>query len=173
MEWREFFHTLAVPHPIRRLPAPHLSLVTDARSLLRSRGLRPTAPRLQVLDALQRHTPADGCLSTDELYAAIRRDGGSPCLNQIYTTLANLADAGLIERYRTGSGPALFSPRRGERISALLSCSRCQQIKGLRHDGLRSQLGTVAREQGFQIDEATVVLRGRCADCAAAAGRLC
>ncbi|MFT3817274.1 MAG: Fur family transcriptional regulator [Rubrivivax sp.] len=155
------------------LPTPRPAFAADPRKLLRSRGLRPTAPRLQVLEALLRHTPADGCLSTEDIYAAIQREGGSLGVNQIYTTLASLADAELIERYRIGIGPALFSPRRGERMSALLSCRRCQQIKGLRHGGLQSLLGALAREQGFEADETTVVLRGQCASCAAAGGHLC
>ncbi|WP_141100908.1 Fur family transcriptional regulator [Roseateles aquatilis] len=141
----------------------------DGAAVLRRFGVKPTAMRVQVYEVLRAHAPGDRLMTPDEIYSEIRRDGGSIGLPSIYNVLSLLADVSLIERYRLGEGPALFSARRAERLGALLVCGGCGQVSGRRSAALEAQIRALAGEQGFTLAETTVVLRGLCNACACGA----
>ena len=136
-----------------------------AAAFLAAHRIKPTRVRVQVLETLRERTPANGLISAEDIFRAVLLRGERIVLATIYNVLSLLADMDLIERYRLGEGPALFSPRRDQRFVALLICGDCGQVRGLHTSALQQQLDTLARDHGFAMTEPTVVLRGRCVTC--------
>lgn len=143
-----------------------------AAQFLVAHQIKPTRVRVQVLETLHEQTPVDGLMSAEDIYRAVLLRGEQIILPTIYNVLSMLADLALIERYRPGEGPALFSPRRDERFAALLVCADCGHARPLRDDALRQRLNALAHDNGFSLTEPAVVLRGRCAGCETARHRL-
>jgi Fur family ferric uptake transcriptional regulator len=155
--------------PVVDIAAPLSAAGQAAATYLSAHRIKPTRVRVQVLETLRARTPANGLISAEDIYRAVLLRGERIVLATIYNVLSLLADMDLIERYRLGEGPALFSPRRDQRFVALLICGDCGQVRGLHTSALQQQLDTLARANGFAMTEPTVVLRGRCITCATCA----
>jgi Fur family transcriptional regulator, stress-responsive regulator len=125
-----------------------------AEDRLRAAGLRVTAPRLAVLDAL-----ADGGHPrVDEVVAATRARLGSVSVQAVYDVLHALVAAGLAARFAPAGGPARFELRVGDHHHAV--CRGCGEVTDV--DGVAAR-GTVG--EGFAVERAEVTYWGLCAGC--------
>jgi len=142
---------MTVVHPCPPLPARTRDAAIAA---LRARGLRVSAARRLVLEALY---AADGPVSAEGIAGGL--DGRFPAsdLASVYRNLETLEQLGLVRHVHFGHGPGLYAlAGAGER--EYLSCERCgahlavppSALDGVR-DLLRETLGWKARFTHFPI----------------------
>jgi Fur family ferric uptake transcriptional regulator len=138
---------MTVPRNVPALQAPSL---TSALGALRMRGMRVSAARRQVLEALY---AADGPVSPETLAARVP---GSD-LASIYRNLDVLEELGLVRHMHLGHGPGLYSLA-STRDVEFVTCERCGSFEALdtrRLDAVRAAIeaecGYVARFTHFPI----------------------
>src|SRR6266581_32165 len=83
----------------------------DSQQRLRAAGLRVTAPRIAVLEALDR---AEGDITADQVMQAVLARLGSVSFQTIYDILSALTAAGLVRCLETPGHPARFETRVGD-----------------------------------------------------------
>ena len=131
---------------------------------LRQAGLRVTAPRLAVLEALERSTmhPSAEALST-----SVRGRIGSVSTQAVYGILDTFAAAGLVRRIEPAGGPARFETRVGDNHHHVVcrGCGAAADIDCVVGTQRCLEPSTTA---GFVIDEAEVTFWGTCQRCQAA-----
>ncbi|MFD4293806.1 Fur family transcriptional regulator [Rhodococcus sp. NPDC058505] len=134
----------------------------DPRALLRSAGLRVTAPRVAVLNAVaaRPHTDADG------VAAEVRADLGSVSTQAVYDVLKACVKAGLVRRIEPAGSPALFETRTGDNHHHLV-CRACGTVVDVDCAVGHAPCLEPSNAHGFAIDEAEVVFWGVCPSCRA------
>jgi Fur family ferric uptake transcriptional regulator len=128
-----------------------------SRTLLQSAGLRPTRPRLAVLEALDRSARA---LSAQELFVALRGIAG---LATIYRTLGALADAGVVETFQNGD-EALFRLC-GDEHHHHLVCSSCGLVEEIEAAEVEAWVARISRRRSFKVTAHRADIYGLCAGC--------
>jgi Fe2+ or Zn2+ uptake regulation protein len=133
----------------------------EARERLRAAGLRVTRPRLLALEALRE---LGGHRSAEELSAFLRRRGTPLPRASVYNSLDALVRAGLVMLADAGPGSSLYEAGAGWHHHFV--CSACGKVLDvpcltgetpcLHPDGIEGQ-----------VEEAQVIFRGLCSDCAA------
>ena len=137
------------------------TIETTLATALRERGQRVTPQRLmvaRVIGDLDRHVTAE--VVFDEV--SHRMPGVS--LPTVYATLELLESIGLIHRVATERGAVIYDPRTDQHHH--LACRRCGAIVDVEAPLEAGALLAAARSVGFAPDQAQVVVRGLCADCA-------
>lgn len=130
---------------------------------LRRAGLRVTRPRLLVLEVLER---AGAHRSVDELVAALRQRGTPLPRATVYNVVNALVAHGLIMAADTGPGRALFEAgRTWHHHFVYRECGAIIDVPCVRGEKpcLEPDL------PGVEVDEAQVIWRGRCPQCAGTA----
>ena len=135
----------------------------DAAQLLRGRGVRVTAQRVAVLQAVA----ARPHLTADEVDRAVRDELGTVSRQAVYDVLGTLSEHGLVRRIQPAGSPARYEDRVGDNHHHLIcrSCGRTVDVDCA--VGVRPCL-TASDDAGFEIDEAEVIYWGRCPDCVTA-----
>jgi Fur family transcriptional regulator, stress-responsive regulator len=136
-----------------------------ARDRLRAGGLRVTAPRLGVLDAvdaLGRHRDAATIAS------AARERIGSVSTQAVYEILASLTAAGLLRRIEPAGSPALYESRVGDNHHHIV-CRTCGVIEDVDCVVGEAPCLHPVGDSGMRIDEAEIFFWGVCDRCRAAA----
>jgi Fur family transcriptional regulator, stress-responsive regulator len=136
-------------------------MTTAPADLLREHGLRVTAQRLAVLDAVHRgsHESADAVADT------VRGEVGSISLQAVYDALSALVDAGLVRRIQPAGSPARFEARVSDNHHHAI-CRTCGRVEDVDCAVGAAPCLTAVDDMGFQIDEAEVIYWGRCPTCA-------
>lgn len=130
---------------------------------LRRAGLRVTRPRLLVLEVLER---AGAHRSVDELVAALRQRGTPLPRATVYNVVNALVAHGLIMAADTGPGRALFEA--GRTWHHHFVCRECGAIIDV--PCVRGEKPCLEPDlPGVEVDEAQVIWRGRCPQCAGTA----
>lgn len=128
----------------------------DLAERLRSRGLRLTPQREQVLAAVRRlghATPEQICDTVGEVD-----------VTTVYRTLELLEEIGLVRHAHLGHGAPSYRPADDEHIHVV--CHACGKVTDA-EPGLVDELAArLADEQGFRLDRSHFTVFGRCADCA-------
>jgi Fe2+ or Zn2+ uptake regulation protein len=126
---------------------------------LHGHGLRATAPRVEILAALE---DLGGHRSADEVRDRLAAGGRELPRSSVYNVLASLAAAGLAMTADAGPGAALYEAgREWHHHFVCRSCHRVFDVECL--VGARPCL-TAGTEVG-QVDEAQVIFRGICTEC--------
>jgi Fur family transcriptional regulator, ferric uptake regulator len=136
------------PHPVEALRANNVAAAVNA---LRARGLRVSAARRLVLEAL---FGAGGPLTAEEI--ADGRDVGS-----VYRNLDVLEQVGLVKHVHLGHGPGLYAP--ADREYAL--CERCGAVRTFEDDELDGVREAIELASGFTARFSHFPLIGMCTDC--------
>lgn len=138
---------------------PALS-VTEAAQMLRSSGLRVTAPRVAVLEALS----AEPHTSAEELTRAVRHELGAVSIQTVYDVLGALTESGLARRIEPAGRPALFETRTGDNHHHIV-CRECGRTEDVDCAVGDVPCLTASDDHGFEIDEAEVTFWGLCPRC--------
>ena len=132
----------------------------ELTALFRSTGRKVTAQRQCIFRVLQ----GDVSHPTAELvYAAARAEMETISLKTVYQTLNELAALGEIAALDLGTGTTRFDPNVEGRHHHLV-CRRCGKVRDL-HADFSSLTVPPGAEEGFEVGDAEVVFRGRCAEC--------
>jgi Fur family transcriptional regulator, ferric uptake regulator len=135
-------------------------MLSPAR-LLNNRKLRATVARLDVLGLFAAHAR----LAPKDIYRLLDRADRTTSLATIHRVLAELCDAGLIEKHFLGTGTASYSLHQAGACAHLV-CQRCGNVQTCTAAELQPLLSQLSEASGFALQESTVSLRGTCADCA-------
>lgn len=134
-----------------------------AREALRQRGRRSGGARRAVVELLARR---ECCLSAEEIYAALRKEGETTGIASIYRALELLRERGLVQRIDLGSGPARYEaavPGGDHHHHAL--CERCGQITPFEDPALERALERLDGRLGLRMSGHDVLIRGACTRC--------
>lgn len=144
-------------------PAGPATAVLDPRiEELREHGLRATAPRIAALAAIAEDPHADA----DAIATAVRQRLGTVSRQAVYDVLHALTAAGLVRRISLDERRARFELARHDNHHHLV-CRRCGRIEDVAcAEGAAPCLDPEA-PRGFVVEQADVIYRGLCADCAA------
>ena len=136
----------------------------DATAVLRDRGVRVTAQRVAVLEAV-----ADAPhRTTDEIDTAVRSELGAISRQAVYDVLAALTDAGVVRRIQPAGSPARYEDRVGDNHHHLI-CRSCGRTVDVDCAVGEVPCLTAADDAGYEVDEAEVIYWGRCPECAGTA----
>lgn len=132
----------------------------DLPDLLRTAGLRVTAPRVMVLRALadRPHSTADTVIS------AARAESGTISTQGAYNVLAACCEAGIVRRIQPAGSPALYELRVGDNHHHLV-CRTCGEVRDVDCPAGATPCLTPDDTRGYDIDEAEVVYWGHCPTC--------
>jgi Fe2+ or Zn2+ uptake regulation protein len=127
---------------------------------LRADGLRVTAPRRAICQALARNH--DLHLTATTLHGAAEEALGSAIdISTVYRTIDALEQAGLLHHVHLGHGPAVL--HLSDHVEHHhLTCEVCGRTVDIPIDDLQSLTDAVAKRHGFTIDSAHFALIGRC-----------
>lgn len=127
---------------------------------LRASGLRVTASRMAVLEAVCHQPHSDA----ERVAVAARRRIGSLSTQAVYNNLHALSQAGLLRRIEPAGGPARYEARVGDNHHHVV-CRVCATTADVDCAvGSAPCLGA-SDTHGFEIDEAEVTFWGTCPGC--------
>ena len=135
------------------------SRLTTAEEL-RGAGLRVTAARVALLDAVREGDH----LGVEALATQVRGRIGHVSLQAVYEGLNALTDAGLIRRIEPAGSPARYEGRVGDNHHHLV-CRSCGRVADVDCAVGSAPCLTVSQDHGFTVDEAEVVFWGLCPGC--------
>jgi Fur family transcriptional regulator, stress-responsive regulator len=129
-------------------------------ALLRGAGLRVTATRTAVLDALAATPHADA----DQVFQTVRETLAGTSLQSVYNALGDFVDAGLARRIEPAGHPGLFELRVGDNHHHVV-CTGCGRV-----DDVECVVGAapclhVPAGTGYDIRTAEVTFWGVCPEC--------
>lgn len=133
---------------------------TDAQTQLRAAGLRVTAPRIAVLNAVAATPHADA----DRVAATVREALGSVSTQAVYDVLRACVRAGILRRIEPAGSAARYETRTGDNHHHLV-CRGCGTVVDLDCVVGSAPCLEPADDHGFAIDEAEVVFWGLCPTC--------
>ena len=130
------------------------------KSLLQSRGLRITAPRVAVLQALDAEA---GHRSAEEIYANVI--ARYPALDRVtvYRTLELFEAHALADRVTLGDRVLRWERRRTAHHH--LYCQQCHTVVELDHAPFAALADTLAQQYGIQAEVQHLALPGLCRHC--------
>ncbi|WP_280480704.1 Fur family transcriptional regulator [Nocardia cyriacigeorgica] len=133
---------------------------TDTREQLRAAGLRVTAPRVAVLDAVAARPHSDA----DTVAVTVRQQLGSVSTQAVYDVLHACVRAGILRRIEPAGSAALYEARTGDNHHHLV-CRNCGTVVDVDCVVGSAPCLQPDDEHGFAIDEAEVVFWGLCPNC--------
>jgi Fur family ferric uptake transcriptional regulator len=139
-------------------PGDHLDEELARR--LRASGLRVTASRMAVLEAVARHPHSDA----EHIATSTRRRLGSLSTQAVYNNLHALDRAGLLRRIEPAGGPARFEARVGDNHHHVV-CRRCAAMSDVDCAVGLAPCLEASDTSGYSIDEAEVTFWGICPGC--------
>ncbi|MGC9670126.1 Fur family transcriptional regulator [Planosporangium sp. 12N6] len=140
----------------RVLPAQDPSLA----EVLRARGLRLTAQRQLVLEAVY----ALGHATPDQVHAAVARTAAGVNITTVYRTLELLEELGLVTHTHLSHGSPTYHAV-GEDQHVHLVCRACGGVDEVPPSVLDGLVGELERTRGFAVDVGHVALFGTCGQC--------
>jgi Fur family ferric uptake transcriptional regulator len=128
---------------------------------LRSRGLRLTAQRQLVLEAVHEL----GHATPDQVHAAVAQKAAGVNITTVYRTLELLEGLGLVTHAHLSHGAPTYHGV-GPDQHVHLVCRGCGTVDEVAPEVLAGLVTTLAADRGFQVDIGHVALFGLCATCA-------
>lgn len=131
-------------------------------------GERVTSQRLLVANAL---AAARRQLTADQLFRSLRRQVPSIGRATVFRTLETLVEAGVARRLEQDGHVYAYVACLPEHHHHL-ACTRCGRVEEIGESYVRPIAQRLARDMGFEIDDARLDFYGRCAACRAEASPL-
>ncbi|MGV9616566.1 Fur family transcriptional regulator [Nocardia xishanensis] len=132
----------------------------DPCAWLRSAGLRVTAPRVAVLNAVAARPHSDA----DLVAATVRETLGSVSTQAVYDVLHACVRAGILRRIEPAGSPARYETRIGDNHHHLV-CRNCGTVVDVDCVVGSAPCLEPLNDHGFVVDEAEVVFWGLCPTC--------
>lgn len=135
----------------------------DPRAQLRAVGLRVTAPRVAVLEALA----AEPHSTADDVAGRVRQTLGSVSTQAVYDVLRACVNAGLVRRIEPAGSSARYETRAADNHHHLV-CRVCGRVADVDCAVGHAPCLEPSEFAGFTVDAAEVVFWGVCPECQAA-----
>ncbi len=150
---------MTAPRTGATLEAPDLDTAVDE---LRARGLRVSAARRLVLEALY---AAPGPITAEQIATGLAGKLPRSDLASVYRNLETLEQVGLVRHAHLGHGPGLYTPAGlGER--EYLVCNSCSAVLGVKPGEMEPVRALIEKRFGFDARFSHFPIFGLCADCA-------
>jgi Fur family transcriptional regulator, ferric uptake regulator len=152
----------SVPPPSAKLPdtAPAGNGGQSLAGELRARGLRLTAQRQLVLEAVY----ALGHATPDQVHAEVARTAAGVNITTVYRTLELLEELGLVTHAHLSHGaPTYHGVTETQHVH--LVCRTCGDVTEVPSEMLRGLADVLEREERFLVDMGHVALFGVCGAC--------
>lgn len=133
--------------------------------MLRARGLRLTAPRQLVLEAVTML----GHATPDQVHATVGQTAAGINITTVYRTLELLEELGLVTHTHLSHGAPTYHAV-GEEQHAHLVCRVCGGVDEVPRAVLDGLAQTLAHSRGFVLDIGHLALFGLCSHCVDRAG---
>jgi Fur family transcriptional regulator, ferric uptake regulator len=147
---------MTASHAGTALPVHDLDAAIAA---MRSRGLRVSAARRLVLEALFR---AEGPVTAEEIADGLGGRVPVSDLGSTYRNLETLEEIGLIRHVHLGHGPGRYAPAARE----YLVCEECGTVMSVPPGALDDVRDAVRSAFAFEASFAHFPIVGRCGSCA-------
>jgi Fur family ferric uptake transcriptional regulator len=134
----------------------HVTAQPDLAAELRARGLRMTAQREQVLEAVREL----GHATPEQLSEAL----SGVDLTTVYRSLELLEELGLVRHTHLGHGAPSYRPAEDDHIHVV--CHHCGSVVDAPADLVDALERQLQDERGFVIDRAHFTVFGTCGACA-------
>jgi Fur family ferric uptake transcriptional regulator len=131
--------------------------------VLRHKGLRVTAPRLAVLEAVEALPHADA----DAVLRHARAALPTVSVQAVYDVLHALTDAEILRRIEPAGHPARYERRVGDNHHHIV-CRQCGAVGDVDCAVGEAPCLTPSSTSGFSVETAEVTFWGLCPDCHAA-----
>jgi Fur family ferric uptake transcriptional regulator len=128
--------------------------------MLRARGLRLTAQRQLVLEAVH----GLGHATPEQVHQAVREVAAGVNITTVYRTLELLEKLGLVTHTHLSHGSPTYHSV-GERQHVHLVCRSCGTVDEVDPGMVGPLAETLERQRGFRVDIGHVALFGLCATC--------
>jgi Fur family ferric uptake transcriptional regulator len=136
----------------------------SAVALMRKRGLRVSAARRLVVEAL---LAADGPMSAEQIAQGIGGRVPSSDVASVYRNLQAFEEIGLVRHVHLGHGPGLHALAvAGAR--EYLTCERCADYEAVAPQELDAVREQIERQFGYRASFTHFPIVGLCPSCAAA-----
>jgi Fe2+ or Zn2+ uptake regulation protein len=150
---------MTAPRTGPSLDAPDFDSAVDA---LRARGLRVSAARRLVLEALY---GAPAPLSAEEIASGVAGRLPRSDLASVYRNLETLEGVGLVRHFHLGHGPGLYAPAGvGER--EYLVCDSCRAVTAVDAEEMEPVRALINERFGYEARFSHFPILGLCANCA-------
>lgn len=127
---------------------------------LRSRGLRLTAQRQLVLEAVY----ALGHATPDQVHAQVARTAAGVNITTVYRTLELLEELGLVTHAHLSHGAPTYHGVL-EKPHVHLVCRNCGDVAEVSSEVFQGLADALEREKAFLVDMGHIALFGVCGDC--------
>ena len=126
---------------------------------LRKAGLKVTLPRMRILELLEASDARH--LSAEDVYKLLLDAGEDIGLATVYRVLTQFEAAGLVTRHHFESGHSVFELNRGQHHDHIV-CNQCGKIFEFVDETIEKCQHKVARKQGFDIRDHSLIIYGDC-----------
>jgi Fur family transcriptional regulator, ferric uptake regulator len=133
----------------------------DFKQIIRSMGVKVTAQRLAILEAL---AAGPAHVTAQAVFENVVRRHADIGFATVYRFLRKMTELGFVTEVRMGGLPARYelTPRRHHDH---LTCTRCSRIVEFENSQIESLQERVARENGFLLTHHVLELYGLCRRC--------
>jgi Fur family ferric uptake transcriptional regulator len=143
-------------------PRQRFDDIAGALAVLRGNGLRISAARRMVLQAL---FTADAPASAEEIAQSANLAGLALDLASVYRNLETLERAGIVRHVHLGHGPGLYALA-GGREREYLVCDRCGRVEAVEPARLERTRQAIRADFGYEASFTHFPIVGICAACA-------
>lgn len=126
---------------------------------LRNAGLKVTAPRLKMLELLEK--TGDRHLTAEGIYRLLLEAGEEIGLATVYRALTQFETAGLVTRHHFEGGQAVFELERGPHHDHIV-CIHCGRVEEFHDEVIEKRQRSIAEKLGFNLSDHTLTLYGEC-----------
>lgn len=134
----------------------------NIQRVLEQAGLRPTFPRVLVLEFFQQH--AHEHFSAEQVYKRLNEDMRNLSLGTLYRALGLLEDAKLLSGVTFGDGRMVYELNDGKQHDHIV-CTACGGIREFFDAEIDVRQQAVADDFEFEVSGRQLVLFGLCAEC--------
>lgn len=126
---------------------------------LRKAGLKVTLPRLKILEILESSKTRH--LSAESIYRTLLESNEDIGLATVYRVLTQFEAAGLVTRHHFEDGMAVFELNQGSHHDHIV-CLDCGRVEEFVDAGIEDRQTAVAQRLGYEIQDHSLILYGRC-----------
>jgi Fur family transcriptional regulator, ferric uptake regulator len=166
LDHSDAFSGAVAPALRSRQAGPSRAELSAAVALVRERGLRVSAARRLVLEAL---LAADGPMSAEQIATGIGGRVPASDIGSVYRNLQAFEEIGVVRHVHLGHGPGLHALAvTGER--EYLTCERCADFRAVQPEELDAVRDLVESRFGYRPRFTHFPIVGLCPSCVAAVG---
>jgi len=130
---------------------------------LKTAGLKITAPRLKILEILEKQTD-ERHLSAEQVYKILLSENQEIGLATVYRVLTQFEAAGLVSRHHFEGGNSVFELSTDSHHDHLL-CLKCGKVDEFTDEVIETRQKEIAARLGYELTDHSLYLYGICAAC--------